>query len=433
MKKVLIVLVSLLLIVPGISSCGTPDREPSDGGSAPVGITWETYENYAIFTFHEFNGDGKHSFKLERYGLGEGEIYYYVDLSEGTVDIKYDTGWQDKALDLVTASAEDKMPITGSGGYVEDSEVNIVFDISGPVSGEMFIAFVPEILEAIHKDIHLHEHTYRWEVTEGSHKRIYTCGCGGEAQREPDPHLDSDGDGYCDECTTPFQAKLPPDEIYHYLRDVSGAEWLKSILPENVTQVKTVLQYNGVQPGSLTTRESSTHPEAIFHMIDSYYHLESDPISKEDAMFEGGSSFSVSFYLEDGTKQELLIQNGIYRDSNGDYWKLKHIPTLRDHVYSAKDPDVLSDSFSFVTYQDSGTVYQYQDENTESRLELGALSGIGKLEFVECVETVSTVPTHCIETEFGMIQVYNETGFSVREQYYNLINGDFYQMFSDAK
>ena len=62
---------------------------------------------------------------------------------------------------------------------------------------------VPELLKyalfrADYRENSLHEHTIEWEITEQTHKRIYSC-CP-EYTDTDSPHVDEDENGFCDEC-----------------------------------------------------------------------------------------------------------------------------------------------------------------------------------------------------------------------------------------
>ena len=62
---------------------------------------------------------------------------------------------------------------------------------------------VPELLKyalfrADYRENSLHEHTIEWEITEQTHKRIYSC-CP-EYTDTDSPHVDEDENGVCDEC-----------------------------------------------------------------------------------------------------------------------------------------------------------------------------------------------------------------------------------------
>lgn len=167
------------------------------------GVTFKKFENCAVFTFDDFPIGETASFELARTGLGEGAIYYQVNLEEGALSIKYKESGLiniNNEQSLGEFTADDKMPINSSGGYVEGDKITITFESFSPVSGEIIIAFTYTALQAVHKDIQLHEHGYFYVTIEKSHKKIYTCNCINLEERDFEPHYDEDNDGKCDEC-----------------------------------------------------------------------------------------------------------------------------------------------------------------------------------------------------------------------------------------
>ncbi len=195
MKKSIIFVLTLALTLLCLTSCNVFDVF----FGSEKGLTYKAYENCAVFTFDDF--DGKTTVELERKGLDEGAIYYQATLDEGALSVKYkDSGYINEPLVLVELTADEKMPVNGSGGYVEKSKIEISFEAHSPVSGEIIIAFTESALKAVHKDKYLHEHTYEWETTDEAHKRIYTCDCDYLGETYFEPHYDDNGDNYCDEC-----------------------------------------------------------------------------------------------------------------------------------------------------------------------------------------------------------------------------------------
>lgn len=187
MKKILALFLTAAVCVCCLVSC--------DMFGKAEGLTYEKYENSAVFSFDNF--EGKTTIKLERTNLGEGAIYYQADLEEGTLNIKYEYAG---VHELAEISADDEMPINSSGGYVEGDKIEITFEANGPVSGEIIIAFTEDALKAVHKDIQLHKHTYEYETREDAHKKIYTCDCTNLEKRDFESHYDDNADGKCDEC-----------------------------------------------------------------------------------------------------------------------------------------------------------------------------------------------------------------------------------------
>ena len=193
MKKALVFFVIIALLLTCFTSCGLFGKDK--------GVTIKEYENCAVFTFDDFSEGETASFTLARTGLGEGAIYYQVNLQKGALHIKYrDTGFIHIEQPLGEFSAEEKSPINGSGGYIEGDKITITFQSNSPVSGEVIIAFTEDALKAVHKDIQLHRHTYEYETREDAHKLFYTCDCTNLETRDFEPHYDEDNNGVCDEC-----------------------------------------------------------------------------------------------------------------------------------------------------------------------------------------------------------------------------------------
>ena len=139
MKKLLACVLTAVLMLSCNTAC---DIFEKDTGYDPS-LKCERYTNYAVFTFENFPVRGTATFKLERTCLGEGAIYYRVNLKQGALGISYkDSVWSEHQS-LGNFSADDKMPINGSGGYVEGSKIEISFGALSPVIGEIIISFVP--------------------------------------------------------------------------------------------------------------------------------------------------------------------------------------------------------------------------------------------------------------------------------------------------
>ncbi len=213
MKKVSACILAAVLMLACLTAC--------DSFQKNKGVTCKEYENCAVFTFEDFPVRETASFVLERTGLGEGAIYYQVNIREGALGIKYkDTGLihQDQALGEFTA--DDEMPINGSGGYIEGDKITITFYSDSPVSGEIIIAFTEDALKAVHKDIQLHEHTREMRSNEYAHWYYYTCGC--ETPENSAKHSDIDENYICDDC----DYVMPGHEhSYEYYHDDIGHGW----------------------------------------------------------------------------------------------------------------------------------------------------------------------------------------------------------------
>ena len=86
MKRLLDLCFALVLMLTCLTSCDLFGKDK--------GVTCKEYDNCAVFTFDDFSMGETASFKLARTGLGEGAIYYQINLKEGVLDIGYkDTGY----------------------------------------------------------------------------------------------------------------------------------------------------------------------------------------------------------------------------------------------------------------------------------------------------------------------------------------------------
>ena len=188
----------------------------------------------------------------------------------------------------------------------------------------------------------------------------------------------------------PREEIIPPQN--HFLRNLSGCEWMNEITAEDITKIKIVSEAVGVAPGNLNNISSSTDEDVIARVFEEYYWLDTEPISKMEGQIAGGSGVTVKFILKDGTTKYLLINNGNYLDSNGNYFGLLFTPQF-------KGTDNATKAYGFITYIGRGTVY---DKDNNSVCEIP----IDELEFVEfdgCVDAVVTGYYYKIETEFGTL------------------------------
>ncbi|MBQ8413720.1 MAG: hypothetical protein IJX58_00550, partial [Clostridia bacterium] len=108
MKKLLALCLTVVLALSCLTACDTFNS--IFGGKS--GVSKEYYENCAVFTFDDF--ESKICITLDRTGLGEGTIYYQVNLEEGALSVKYsDAGLVNENQLLSEFTAVDEMPING--------------------------------------------------------------------------------------------------------------------------------------------------------------------------------------------------------------------------------------------------------------------------------------------------------------------------------
>ncbi len=210
MKKLLALCLTAILAIACLASCFGQDE----------GLTYEKYENCAVFTFDDYKIRTKTSIELDRTDLGAGVIYYQVNLEKGALSVKYTDADSIEAELLSEFTADDEMPIGGSDGYIEGEKITITFESFSPVSGEIIIAFTEDALKAVRGNLHKHEHTREMRSNEYAHWYVYTCGC--ETPENSAKHSDIDENYICDGC----DYVMPGHEhIYEYYHDDIGHSW----------------------------------------------------------------------------------------------------------------------------------------------------------------------------------------------------------------
>lgn len=194
-------------------------------------------------------------------------------------------------------------------------------------------------------------------------------------------------------------------EENHFLRNQLGCEWLKELEVEDIKKIKTITEYVGVAPGSFKDINSSIDNNVIRNILEKYYWLDTTPIYGEDAMYvPGGTNYITQFIMNDGTIKELEINNGVYYDNEGGFFKLKYVPKFSEN-------DEYESSYGFITYQDTFELY------TLDGLRLGSFSGLSEYEFIkypyDYIEDNEDLGY--IETEFGRLYIHSENIFYMKE------------------
>ena len=440
MRKLLACFLTVVLFLACLTACDLFEKDKN--------VTFEKYENCAVFTFDDFPIRETTSFDLERTGLGEGAIYYQVNLEEGALSVKYkDKGLIHQEQPLGEFSADDEMTINGSGGYIEGDKITITFESYSPVSGEIIIAFTDGALKAVHGNLQLHQHTYSYtSAGEVGHYTTFTCGC--DSEEETTPHYDGDTDYLCDFCKcdmTEFTDEWQYDETHHwyvsddeavycygehadwdadlfcdvcgynmfplipptnyFLRNQAGCEWLNEITADDIAEIKIIGEAVGVAPGNLNNISRSTDEAVIARIFEEYYWLDTTPISKMEGQIDGGGGVTVKFILKDRTEKEFYINNGNYRDTDGNYFELLYTPKF-------EDSDNVTKAIGFITYIGIGTVYDGEN-NPICEIPVDELEFDYDLDFdLPDLEPYDMV----IKTEFGELEFiapdifYMETG-----------------------
>ena len=227
MKKLLALILTAGLVIACLTACDLFEKD--------TGATCKEYENCAVFTFDNFPARETATFKISRTGLGEGTIYYQINLESGALSMSYkDTGFIHDEQPLGVFTADEDMPTNGSGGYIEGDKISITFKSDSTVTGEIIIAFTEEALKAVHGSLHQHEHTREMRSNEYAHWYVYTCGC--ETPDNSAKHSDADENYICDVC----DYVMPGHEhVYEYCQDDIGHGWSYTCgckTPPNFTQ-----------------------------------------------------------------------------------------------------------------------------------------------------------------------------------------------------
>ena len=439
-KRLLALIFTVVLILSSLTACNMLD----DIFGGKSGVSKEYYENCAVFKFDGF--ESRICITLDRTVLGEGTIYYQVNLEEGALSVKYsDVGLINENQPLSEFTADDEMPLVGSGGYIEGDKIAITFEAFSPVKGEIIIAFTEDALKAVHGNLQLHKHTCTYtSAGKVGHFTTFTCGC--TSDDGTTPHYDGNTDYLCDYCKcdmTEFADEWQYDETHHwyvsydqavycygehenwdadlncdicgyrfdhstptnhFLRNQTGCEWLNEISAEDIAEIKIIGEAVGVAPGNIKNISSSTDEAVIARIFEEYYWLDTTPISKADGQIDGGSGVTVRFILKDGTIKELYINNGNYRDTDGNYFDLLYTPKFTDEM----NPYYYN---GFISYVNIGIVYK-NNAIGSSVIPTGAIGAVdtGSLEFKYDVD-IDFVPEFdpnaygvTVYTEFGKLK-----------------------------
>ena len=309
MKKLLALFLTVVVMLSSLTACDLFKKDK--------GVTLKKYKNCVVFTFDDFSAEETATFELARTGLGEGTIYYQINLEEGALRIHYkDAGLIHKKQPLGEFTADDEMPINGSGGYIEGDKIIISFESDTPVSGEIIIAFSEDALKAIHGNLQLHEHTREMRSNEYAHWYVYTCGC--ETPENSAKHSDIDENYICDGC----DYIMPGHEhIYEYHHDDIGHGWSYTcgcMTPPNFAQ-----HFDGDGDGRCD--ENSCEYHMVSYSISYDGRLTSEILMDGYAPTEAKPGNTVQLHAYPLIDAELVLYaNGVkliqtYADS--DFWK----------------------------------------------------------------------------------------------------------------
>ncbi len=218
-------------------------------------------------------------------------------------------------------------------------------------------------------------------------------------------HEDMDQDMFCDICGYELELRVVND----ILRNQAGCEWLNDASAENIAEIKIISEAVGVAPGAFKNISTTTDEEVIERIFKDVYFSEVISISKSKAEIDGGGAITVKFIFKGGQEKELYINNGNYRDDNGDYFELLIIPSFNEEDNATK-------SYGFITYQGYGELYDAGGNAICS-------FWMEELEFIRVTDDIvlDTKPiTHYVETEFGKIYFLSDEYFYVE----GIVEGD---------
>lgn len=171
---------------------------------------------------------------------------------------------------------------------------------------------------------------------------------------------------------------------------------------KDIVEIKIITEGVGVAPGTFKDISSSTDKTVISRIFADYYWLDVSHISKKEVQFEGGGAVTVKFVLNDGTVKVIYINNGNYRDTNGDYYELLYTPKFNEN-------DEYVSCYGFITYEGHAQVYDKSDN---------AICSIpmNEIEFIEVIDEIvldEKPITHYLETEFVKIYFISEIYFYI--------------------
>ena len=330
--------------------------------------------------------------ELESFRVIEGD-YVFV-FSDGSTDENGDVEF----IVLVIYEVSTNTLEYGNKKFTYNTQISLRRGSEAPLSG----------FYVLKEEEHEHIFTYTSAGEIGHYITSSLCGCSYEEGTLD--HFDENMDLICDACGYDMNEDYPPlIDTTIPLRNLTRCEWLNEITAVDIAEIKIISGAVGVAPGNLKNVSSSADEAVIARIFEEYYQLDTRPISKMEGQIDGGGGVTVKFVLKDGTAKELYINNGNYRDPDGNYFELLSTPKF-------KDTDNATKAYGFITYLGTGTVYD-KDNNAVCEIP------IDELEFVEsdgCVDAVVTGYYYTVETEFGTL-------------YFDYSNDLFYLQFEEGE
>ncbi len=239
--------------------------------------------------------------------------------------------------------------------------------------------------------------THHWQTPEGDAVFLPVYGYGA--------HIDADDDVVCDVCGYNF-INTEPVPTNYFLRNQAGCEWLNETKAEDIAEIKIITEAAGVAPGTFKNIARSVEETAIARIFEAYYRLNTTPVPREMGEIDGGGAVTVKFIFKDDTQKDIYINNGNYRDTNGNYWELFYTPNFEAEEYAS--------SYGFITYQGTGILRSCDPTGMERQYI--CQFPMDEIEFAEVTdEIVLDTKELCyyIETEFGKLYFLSEIYFYI--------------------
>ena len=242
------------------------------------------------------------------------------------------------------------------------------------------------------------------------HWWVYPCGCS-HPKSEVEPHIDGDGDSYCDICRY-----YMPEAVV--LSDIEA--WLKIITAEETIAVTTWYS-DGALGCGLKEKVTVTDKDDIAKIIESYKNLEIFPLDPNVSYDILPDSFRVIFTTESGYHQLMVNGGFMFTHKYGTYnvsYDMSNVPEIDG--YESSEVSYMFDVF-----------YGYNQDATVFDLCGGLvckIENISDLEFVESEYLAENMPLYIIETGVGIVTVYSERYFEYEGVCYKLVNGDFLEL-----
>lgn len=210
------------------------------------------------------------------------------------------------------------------------------------------------------------------------------------------------------------------DDSYVYMKDLY--EWVNYLNFDNVIEVRREEAAIGVAPGTLTNivySKNSSDIEKAFMVLNSPFY----EVSCGQGEIDGGGYVEYTYITLDN-KYTIKICNDIL------FYEGKYYHIINDTTSFDEDIPVYH---SFITYNNTFKAYD------NKMVFIDEFDGLNEYEFIEYVSTdgdfVYNLNTGYIETDFGMITIYNTNVFYINDgstnRWYQIVRGDGFKEIFD--